>query len=387
MTVELLIPPLIEENAVPTRDEACSQAGTTAPAIPSRDVTVDAMRGLCILLMVTNHLAPATILNRLTHASLYVDGAFGFVFLSGYVLGLIHEKRIMRDGEWYSALKIWKRARLIWIVHIAMSVGLVTLNSLSPISSLLPTPDTPGAWTNFVLGVLTLRVQPPYLDILPLYVVLLAAAPGMLALMRRGAWGRVGAISIGLYSLVQFWPNSFSWSESVLNPAAWQLVFFGGMALGCVRASLVAETFSRINRRLAWIAAVLFVSLFAVAQLQRPALAAFDFVSASAEAFWLGKSTMGPARLVYSLAAGIVLYQVIRWLLAIRFPGRLAEFLAVAGRASLYLYIVHLLVLFAFQRVGVPGWTLISQELVLVGTIAGLYFAGSRRFLGTVIPN
>jgi len=81
-----------------------------------------------------------------------------------------------------------------------------------------------------VVQALLLRFQPPNLDVLPLYIVLLATFPPVLWLLRRSPTLALGA-SAALYGLT--W--QFDWKFATypdgawfFNPLAWQLIFTFG---------------------------------------------------------------------------------------------------------------------------------------------------------------
>ena len=87
------------------------------------------------------------------------------------------------------------------------------------------------------LGVATLGLQPAYLNILPLYVVLLLMAPAMMSLLRVSPWLAL-AVSGLVYTgaqLLEFtlpaYPTTEAW---YFNPFAWQLLFMTGLCIGSV---------------------------------------------------------------------------------------------------------------------------------------------------------
>ncbi len=94
-------------------------------------------------------------------------------------------------------------------------------------------PGLPGRRANrAALALATLRYVPDFFDILPLYIVLLAAAPAMVIL--AGASGRLAlGVSGALWLLVQVWPLNLPASpvsdrQWYFDPLAWQFLFFIG---------------------------------------------------------------------------------------------------------------------------------------------------------------
>ncbi|MFZ4558098.1 MAG: OpgC domain-containing protein [Pseudanabaena sp.] len=59
-----------------------------------RDFRLDFLRGIAIVFMVVNHLESRSYFNNVTQGHIYASAAEGFVFLSGFVLGMVTLKRI-----------------------------------------------------------------------------------------------------------------------------------------------------------------------------------------------------------------------------------------------------------------------------------------------------
>ena len=68
----------------------------TTPGSGGRDRAIDLLRGLCIVSMTTAHLAAGSWPWRVFHIGTFIDGAVGFVFLSGLVLGITQSGTIER---------------------------------------------------------------------------------------------------------------------------------------------------------------------------------------------------------------------------------------------------------------------------------------------------
>jgi hypothetical protein len=89
-----------------------------------------------------------------------------------------------------------------------------------------------------LIGLMTLTYVPNYFDILPMYLVILALIPVMVALARRDVW-LAGAVSLSLWILgtaglsfpAEWWFERPTGREWFFNPLGWQLVFFTGFAL------------------------------------------------------------------------------------------------------------------------------------------------------------
>jgi hypothetical protein len=208
---------------------------------PPRDERLDFFRGLTMLIIFVAHL-PENSWNAFIPARFgFSSGAELFVFCSGFASALAFGRVFVERGLLLGTARI---AHRIWQVYWAQ-LGLVL--TLIAIAALLDRSfglnevakqfqplrdDTIGA----LLGLVTLTWQPDYLDILPMYLVILALIPVMMALRRLHA-GLPFALACLLYALV--WTRGLNlpgnpWSGAgwFLNPFAWQMIFFIGFFIG-----------------------------------------------------------------------------------------------------------------------------------------------------------
>lgn len=206
-----------------------------------RDARIDVIRGLALLVIFINHMPGNVVAAYMPHNFGFSDAADAFVLLSGISATLAYGNLIERRGVAIGALKLWARLWTLYIAHIAVFIivcGVVaaavtrTQNPLY-LEAINIQPffnDTFEAVTN----ALTLRYQPYYLDILPLYIVLLAAFPAIYFGVRVSPAATLvfsvvlwqGAVLFGLNL-----PNAGS-SGWFFNPFAWQVVFTIGVIIG-----------------------------------------------------------------------------------------------------------------------------------------------------------
>ena len=90
-----------------------------------------------------------------------------------------------------------------------------------------------------ILRVLVLQFQPTFLDILPLYIVLLLVFPLILAALRHSLLMAL-LPSVALYAIARVWdinlsgyPEERTWT---FNPLCWQLLFVIGASFGHANA-------------------------------------------------------------------------------------------------------------------------------------------------------
>lgn len=248
------------------------------PAVGVRDPRLDFFRGIAMFIILIAH-TPG---NWLT---LWIPARFGFsdatetfVFCSGMASAIAFGRVFREQGLPMGAARVGFRVWQVYWAHIglflAVAVTMVVLNILFPdgrnyVGQLNLHPFFKNPETN-LLGLVTLTYVPNYFDILPMYLVILAMMPFMVALARVHV-GLMIAASIALWCLATFADLNFPaepWSERgwFFNPFGWQLVFFTGFALmgGFIPAPPV-------DKRLFWsaVAIVLIILPFAYFRIYR----------------------------------------------------------------------------------------------------------------------
>ena len=211
-----------------------------------RESWLDGLRGLLLVVMALNHVDSP--ISLLTFQPLgYASAAEGFVLVSGLTAGLVYTRR--RDTLGLRGLVRYASARALRIFtwHGVALGAVVALNVVAPGRvGLLPGLDLVDAPSWFeaarVLGSgLLLLYQPLLFDILPLYVVLVLAAPWVVEGIDRGAGAVVAVGSLALWFLAQWSPPS-AWVyalggwlpvwRSGLDVAAFQVLFVAGIFAG-----------------------------------------------------------------------------------------------------------------------------------------------------------
>src|SRR5688500_4171262 len=82
--------------------------------------------------MVVDHLGGASFLYPLTGGNtFFVSAAEGFIFLSGLMVGLIHGRRIERDGLATVQLRLLRRALTLYGVTLGLTFIFVGLSRLA----------------------------------------------------------------------------------------------------------------------------------------------------------------------------------------------------------------------------------------------------------------
>ncbi|MCJ2095443.1 OpgC domain-containing protein [Methylobacterium sp. J-072] len=218
-----------------------------APKKPIRDARVDVLRGLALLTIFIDHIprnAPALFT---LHNFGFSDAAEIFVLLAGYSSMVAYGGLFGRAGVRATLMRIARRCLRIYLFQAGLLLATLVivriwmdLTGLTPrfgVAPLIQMGLLPG-----LLRGLALNALPNYLDILPLYILLLALFPAVYFGMRRGVWG-VLALSGTLWLAANVdatlnLPNAAAVDDGwYFNPFAWQFLFVIGAALAmAVRA-------------------------------------------------------------------------------------------------------------------------------------------------------
>ena len=239
-----------------------------SPKTRARDPRLDFFRGIGMFIILIAHITD----NPFT---LWIPGRFGFsdsteifVFCSGMASALSFGAVFDRAGFGWGVVRIAHRMWQVYWVHIGIFLSALLAALLIDLSGAFP--DSEIAAQNLdkflyntgpnLIGLMTLTYVPNYFDILPMYLVILALVPPMIALSRLhpgiamaasvALWLMAGAGGVDLPA--EWWfvePSTRPW---FFNPFAWQLVFFTGFAF--MAGWLPAPP---VNRRLITLAVVI----------------------------------------------------------------------------------------------------------------------------------
>lgn len=219
-----------------------------------RDLLIDGARGLFHVAMLTDHLPllfPGVFswLGVVFEPFGYLSVAEGFMFLSGYVTGLVYTRIRSQSGTgamWKKALRRSLTIYLFYIISVALLLFLLH-------SRRIPFGQW-GSWAELseqplLIGlgkVVLLTYQPAFLEILPMYALFIALAPPLLLWMEDGRTKWILITSVIVWAGAQF-----GLRDAVLGTVfnfeginfgyfdlfGWQILFVCGLILGR-RASL-----------------------------------------------------------------------------------------------------------------------------------------------------
>ncbi len=293
----------------------------TAKGGSRRDLRLDVARGLALFFIFVDHI-PENKFSALTLQALgFFDAAEAFIFLSGYTAALVYGRSLKQDGTLVMTARVYRRVWTLYVAHLFLFVVLSAIVSYvmeslgsavyaeeAGIGDFLTEPHIA------LVRALTLEFQPTFLDILPLYIVLLAAFPLILILLDRSPWAAL-IPSLVLYGAVYAfdfrlhgYPETSPW---FFNPLAWQLLFVTGAAAGLARVkgrSVVGEASWLLGPVLTLVVVAFVIHLSWT--LHRY----FDRIPAllAAQIWPINKTDLSPFRLVNFLAVAFVAAWLVR---------------------------------------------------------------------------
>jgi hypothetical protein len=207
------------------------------PRSGERDLRLDLFRGLALWLIFLDHI-PSNVVSWITIRNYgFSDATEIFVFISGYTAAFVYGRTMREQGTLVAGAQILKRAWQVYVAHIFLfaiytaEISYVARSFENPlyheemgIFDFLKQPDVTLAQA------MLLKFKPANMDVLPLYIVLLAGFPPMLWLLLRrpnvalGASVLLYAVAINFEWNIPAYPNGH-W---VFNPFAWQMLFVLG---------------------------------------------------------------------------------------------------------------------------------------------------------------
>jgi len=248
-----------------------------APVASTRDIRLDFFRGIAMFIILCAHTPRNFFTSWIPARWGFSDATEIFVFCSGMASAIAFGRTFDRAGLPLGTMRVGHRVWQVYWSHICMFFAIATL--LAAIDhfgnfdktyigslNLWKFFDDPGPE---LVGIFTLTYVPNYFDILPMYMVILAMMPLIMALSRVNLWAVAGVITLiwlfaqrsvleglGLSDMHLGFPAE-PWSDRkwFFNPFGWQLIFFTGFAF--MRGWIPKPP---VNRTLIIVAAVVVVA-------------------------------------------------------------------------------------------------------------------------------
>src|SRR5258708_25588192 len=211
------------------------------PVIASgRDIRLDLFRGLALWFIFIDHI-PSNVVSWLTVRYYgFSDATEIFVFISGYTAVIAYSRMMTRQGWPMAAARIGRRVWQLYVAHIMLFAFFVAQIAWASIArdtpALIEEMELLGLGQNpyqALLETVLLKYRPVNLDVLPLYIVVLASFALMLPVVVRWPLATVAA-SLVLYAVALHFdlnlPGYPDGKVCYFNPLAWQFVFYLGAA-------------------------------------------------------------------------------------------------------------------------------------------------------------
>ena len=202
-----------------------------------RDLRLDLFRGIANWAIFLDHI-PDNVVNWITTRNYgFSDAADLFVFISGYTASFVYARMMLERGFIVGATRLTKRVWQLYVAHVILfviyivAVGYVAQRYNDP--DIINEFNVAGLVDNPIETLrqgLLLKFKPLNLDVLPLYIVLMALFPPVLWMMLR----QPDLTMFGSFVLY-FAARYFGWNLPgfpggtwYFNPYCWQLLFVFG---------------------------------------------------------------------------------------------------------------------------------------------------------------
>src|SRR5580658_7589000 len=174
-----------------------SASASHSPA-PSRDLRLDFFRGVALICIFIDHI-PENYLNYFTLSAVgFSDAAEIFIFISGFTAALVYGRALATRGALFATVQVLRRAWQLYVAHIFLFVIFIAEVSYTVRTFNNPMYNEEMGVGDFldhphiaVVQALILQFQPTYLDILPVYIVMLLIFPIVLLCLR---WSRAAVL-------------------------------------------------------------------------------------------------------------------------------------------------------------------------------------------------
>ncbi len=293
----------------------------TAPKIvapPGRDLRLDLFRGLANWAIFLDHIPNNSVAWLTTRNYAFSDAADIFVFISGYTAAFVYSRRISKQGMLAGTALLMRRVWQLYVAHVllfvfyAAAIGYVAQRYGH--SHLLDEFNVTGLIEQPVATLtqgLLLKFKPLNLDVLPLYIVLMAGFPPSLIVMMRWPHAALGASTVVYLAARLFGWNFSAYPSGVwyFNPFAWQLLFtLGAWAALGGRARM--QVLARSRAVLA--ASVAFVVFASVVTLS-DRLGTTGFLPKGVLEWFVpnDKTNLAPYRVLHFLALAVIVVRLI----------------------------------------------------------------------------
>ncbi|AHF90360.1 hypothetical protein OPIT5_09265 [Opitutaceae bacterium TAV5] len=381
---------------------------------------IDGMRGYFLVFMLINHLVfvGGYWLVEINHRQLaFVEDAQGFVFLSGLLAGMVYARKMLQGGYRAGQQKLWHRVFELYCYAMGIIVVILAARIVLPRGYEIWwnwLGDTSFADPSRLLAIMTFVFQPTIMDILPQYIIYMIFSPMLIWLCLQGKWRYVvlGSVivwmagQLGLHRVLTGPLDTLAKGadgqgvRASFNLLGWQIVFISGLVLGTLTADRKIDwqrIFSPEKTFLpkAALAICLFFAplriLTAYGLMPKFMLEKFSTMEIRADfgPVYLVNFAAVAVGLAWLLIAGPRHHSVavqriaaaVAWVFSLRF-------LRFLGRHSLYVYVWHVVIVYAVYYVDgrTPVFSQFTKTLIALVSIAFLSLPAVWRERNRILP-
>ncbi len=379
--------------------------------INDRDLRLDLLRGLIMVLVIATHLEYFSLMSMFAWERIgLVSSAEGFVTLSGIVLGIVYRKKLHKTGFRQSTLLLWKRAFQLYRANLAIILSILVLRTLPFVNVHEVThwinpwsgqayplfPAIESAWTEIMTKTLLLQIGPHQFQIIGFYCIVIALAPIALYLLyhQHTLLLLVSSWTLYLINSACHVDLTSALFERAFPLLTWQVLFFNGMVIGYHHQTIFRLLSSQNNKLPVILATItVIVLLFLTHNNPNPIFWPWHSIPVlNSDYFsylhiqWFDKTNLGIGRIINNIALFIVLFYVLthHW----TFWNRLIGWLLIPiGQASLYVFVVHIYLIIIISSTPLPDYDrFIINTLIHLCSILLVWLMIKNRFLFSLIP-
>lgn len=378
-----------------------------------RDLRIDFLRGIALIMMVAAHLEITSVVNIFTWERFgLTTGAEGFVILSGFVLGFIKKKQLEKEHFITVAYSVLRRAVMLYVINIVIIISMLLLAKIGINTfetthfverfsgteySMYPIGDPSlVAWLN---NIIYLQIGPHQTQILGLYFYLLLFTPVILHLLHSKKTLLLLSTSLIIYIInketaIVLTSAEFEFAFPLL---AWQFIYVLGFCCGWHKEQLLSLAKNQFGIFIiAMLIAITFVMFFIAQNHTNPFLPKSLFIHAISEDNfnWLyknlaEKNDLGPLRVLNDISLIVTMYIVLSYFWR-PINYLFGWFLIPLGQNSLYVFILHVyVVLFIslFVKFDLFEHHWLKNTLIHCGTLLFLWWLAKYQILRRFVPN
>lgn len=340
-----------------------------------RSLTIDSLRGLCLLMMMFDHLllTPFNSWQTLYQHSYGPLGFFSaaemFFFIAGLVIGFILVGK--------PHLVLTARIKKIYLANLLAILFFGLLLKLFPyfFSAWNEAGKFAGfidSWweTLFLSGVLL--HLPYFFDVLPLYCLFFFFVPVIARLLQQQKLARLLSVSLLSWLFGQLSPASrfeafidpFFTHQKLpwFDPFSWQLLFVIGIVVGYAYQSNTYSRFFKPSRMALWFVGLFLATCFILRHIYTDEL---FFLTP-----FIDVKTLGPLRIVNFFAAAYFCFAILKGKKWFEVPS-----LAYLGRSSLVVFTYHAFLIYFLDvfEMSIKGMPLVSQIAIFLLALLSLW--------------